>query len=295
MEETISTTAEIGVTHGAVPIRFAHRKSMDRPENHVLHLNNHLELYFYVSGNHRYIVENSLYELRRGDVVIINPREVHKALPAGVCLYERFYLLVDEHALDAMAQNPLSPILQKPAHAGNLISPDEDSREELLRLLYEIESCFLEGRNAQVRALGYVLQILDLIALQLHSRPDIAESTVRTPPLLERILSYVALHAATVQSTEEIAAAIGITPQYLSGYFSRRVGTPLKTYIQAKKIALAKDLLDKGADVTRTCYECGFNDCSYFIRIFKRYVGMTPLAYQRKATRDAAVVPQKTY
>ena len=56
-------------------------------------------------------------------------------------------------------------------------------------------------------------------------------------------------------------------------------------WIQAKKIALAKDLLDKGADVTEACYECGFNDCSYFIRVFKKYVGMTPLTYKNSLTR----------
>ena len=48
-----------------------------------LHLNNHLELYVYVSGKHQYIVDNRLYDLRRGDIVIIGPRQVHKALPAG--------------------------------------------------------------------------------------------------------------------------------------------------------------------------------------------------------------------
>ena len=52
---------------------------------------------------------------------------------------------------------------------------------------------------------------------------------------------------------------------------------------QAKKITLAKDLLDRGADVTTACYECGFNECSYFIRVFRKYVGMTPRKYRESA------------
>ena len=71
-----------------------------------------------------------------------------------------------------------------------------------------------------------------------------------------------------------------MTSQYLSSYFSKQVGTPLKAYIQTKKVARAKDLLDKGSDVTQACYDCGFNDCSYFIRTFKKHVGMTPLTYK---------------
>jgi len=101
------------------------------------------------------------------------------------------------------------------------------------------------------------------------------------PELLEQILSYVARNTASLQSTQQIAQALGLTPQYLSTYFRRHIGTPLKIYIQAKKIALAKDLLDKGADVTGACFDSGFNDCSYFIRVFKKYVGVTPLNYRR--------------
>ena len=34
-------------------------------------------------------------------------------------------------------------------------------------------------------------------------------------------------------------------------------------------------------------YECGFNDFSYFIKIFRRYKGITPLKYRNSATERA--------
>ncbi len=283
MKENIRLDANIGVMRDAVPIRFAHHVSTDKPENHVLHINNYVEIYIYVSGNHSYMVESSLYELKRGDIIIINPREVHKALPLDETLYERFYFLVDQHTFDAMYQNPLSQILNKPFHATNLISPDEYTREEILHMLYSISDCFKSGKNDQMRAFGFFMRILDEINQRLEKEHSTPVSIAHTPELLEKILTYVANHTADLQSTAEIASALGFTPQYLSSYFSGHVGTPLKTYIRAKKIALAKDLLDKGADVTRACYECGFNDCSYFIRTFKKYVGMTPFVYKKNS------------
>lgn len=283
MEENLNVDVEIAAVKGAPPIRFVHRKGLDSPDRHVLHLNNHIEIYVYVSGNHHYIVENALYELARGDVVVINPREVHKALPLSECAYERFYLLVDEHALAALAHDPLAQILNKPAHTGNRISFDESTREEVLRMLYAISDCFRDGRNDQFRAFGYFLRILDEIDHQLKLAQPPKEHFTQAPELLKKILTYVAEHYVQIQSVTEISFALGLSPQYLSSYFAKQVGTPLKTYIQAKRIALAKDLLDNGADVTRACYECGFNDCSYFIRIFKAYVGITPLAYKQKA------------
>lgn len=287
MSETFHIEGNIPTMRDAVPIRFAHHKGMDKPEHHVLHINNYVEIYVYVAGDHRYVVENALYTLRRGDIVIINPREVHKALPLSSCMYERFYLLVDCHAFDGMFLNPLSPILSAPADRGNRISPNDNDREAILAMLYAISDCFADGREDCLRAYGFVMRLLDEIHRHLQSGSTAADAPAHVPALLETVLTYVAENTAAVQSVAEIAAALGLSPQYLSAYFSKHIGTPLKIYIQAKKIALAKDLLDKGADVTQACYDCGFNDCSYFIRVFKKYVGITPLRYKQSLAKNA--------
>ena len=278
MEELFHIQGSIPVMRDSVPIRFVHHKNLDRPESHVLHINNYLELYVYVQGNHKYIVENRLYELRRGDIILINPREVHKALPLEPCLYERFYLLLDADCFRGLSYDPLSYILGQLPRVGNLISPPEEAREQVLQLLYAISGCVA---RSQVQALGLVLQLLAVCAGQMQGANREPGPIAPVPELLEQILSYVARNTASLQSTQQIAQALGLTPQYLSTYFRRHIGTPLKIYIQAKKIALAKDLLDKGADVTGACFDSGFNDCSYFIRVFKKYVGVTPLNYRR--------------
>lgn len=261
------------------PIRFVHNRSLDRPENHVLHINNYLELYVYVEGDHNYIVGNRMYRLRRGDIILINPREVHKALPLSVCGYERFYLLLDVDCFEGLVCDPLKPILAALPRMGSLLSPEDDIREEMLALLYGISDAV--RCDAQLRAVTGVLRLLELCVRQLQAEQPPAEDIGPVPELLKKILDYVTDNTAALQSTAQVADALGLTPQYLSGYFSRHIGTPLKIYIQAKKIALAKELLAGGADVTRACFDCGFNDCSYFIRVFKKYVGVTPLQYRR--------------
>ena len=246
MESTFWLDADISALRADMPIHFAHHRNPDTAENHRLHLNNHLEIYFFISGDHQYIVENDLYTLKPGDAILINPRQVHKALPRGDGMYERFYFLLTQ----------------------------------VINMLYSISDCFRDGQNDQLRAFSLFLGIMAEFRRHLG---QVAQSrTAHTPELLRRILTYVNDHTASIQTTAEVATALGVSPQYLSTYFSRHVGTPLKTYIQAKKIGLAKELLSQGADVTRTCFDCGFNDCSYFIRIFKKYVGVTPLVYKQQ-------------
>lgn len=280
MDDYLWIDGDITALRADMPIHFAHHRSTDRAENHRLHLNNHMEIYFFISGNHQYIVENDLYALKPGDAILINPRQVHKALPMDEGMYERFYFLLSDRALAGLQKDPLKSLLSRKR---NLISFPEPVRQQVIGMLYSVSECFQNGQNDQLRAFGLFLSILAELKKYAGQETGSQSRTAHTPELLRKILSYVDSHTAAIQTTAEVAAALGVSPQYLSGYFSRHIGTPLKTYIQAKKIGLAKELLSQGSDVTSTCFDCGFNDCSYFIRIFKKYVGITPLAYRQQS------------
>lgn len=282
MTPNFSIKDNIATLHGTVPIQFVHRQSDDKPENHMLHINNYLELYVFVKGNHQYIVGNHIYELKRGDMILISPREVHKALPLeDGCSYERFYLLVDEHCLDGIEENPLPHILHALPQKGNLISPLPEVKEQILQLLYEISSTVKSGSGTSVGNFGTILKLMEICLRELSASHPTENAITAAPELLAKILVYVDKNIATLQTTEQVACALGISPQYLSTYFSKKLGTSLKIYIQAKKVALSKDLLEQGASVTTACFDSGFNDCSYFIKVFKKHTSFTPMQYQK--------------
>lgn len=281
MSDTFQIDANIHAGRNDIPIRFAHHKTFDKPQNHVLHINNYIEFYVYISGNHNYVVSNSLYKLQEGDIIIINSREVHKALTLNETMYERFYFLIDENIFADMYFNPLASILSKLSKSENLVRFEADKKAEILSMLYQVSDCFRDGKDEQFRALSILMRLLDEINTRLTESGSESGNVAHTPDLLQKILSYMEQNLTTISSTSEIAHQFGITPQYLSNYFAKHIGTPPKAYIQAKRIAFAKTMLDKGADVTTACYESGFNDCSYFIRIFKKYVGQTPLGYKQ--------------
>ena len=74
------------------------------------------------------------------------------------------------------------------------------------------------------------------------------------------------------------------------------MGVPLVTYLQTRKIVLAKQMLEEGRSVTYACYESGFSDCSYFIMRFRKKFDITPerrrelmgLVYEERDLRERA-------
>lgn len=71
---------------------------------------------------------------------------------------------------------------------------------------------------------------------------------------------------------------------HLLRLFKRYYGQTPKQYVIAKRIEKAKELLNKGANVSETCFEVGFESPSSFATLFKSRIGLTPTEFQKRAT-----------
>lgn len=64
-------------------------------------------------------------------------------------------------------------------------------------------------------------------------------------------------------------------------YFKRELGVSPIEFILNEKIKYAKKLLSNpNLNITEVSYATGFEDCNYFIRLFKKHEGVTPKQYQ---------------
>lgn len=263
------------------PVTFAYSANHEPPEKHVLHINQYYEIYVFIQGDTDYIVGDSYFPLQSGDIIIINPYEVHKAVLKSTQFYERFYLLVPTDTFDCFKFDPLDEILENTLQKRNLISLPEQHRKNAIDLLYQMLAVLKKDSSdsGHLLAHGLFLQFITLV-----SKNALKEATSHTgnlPKIILDILKYIDTNLVQITSIDQIAAHFGISPPYFSTIFKKAIGTPAIKYIQARKIAYAKNLLDKDVSVTDACYESGFNDCAYFIKIFKQHIGLTPLQYKK--------------
>jgi AraC-like DNA-binding protein len=71
-----------------------------------------------------------------------------------------------------------------------------------------------------------------------------------------------------------------ITPAYLSALFSKETGISLLEYINTLRIEEGKKLLKSGCEVSEAAEKCGFRSSGAFIRVFKKFTGITPGQYR---------------
>ena len=108
-------------------------------------------------------------------------------------------------------------------------------------------------------------------------------SRLNQKDLIQDILSYIDRHLEDDIGLENIAGALGLTPNYLTRYFNKQMETNFRQYINSKRIEKAKKMLiDTRKTVKEISSLCGYNSSNQFIATFVKFEGFTPVEFRRR-------------
>jgi signal transduction histidine kinase/AraC-like DNA-binding protein len=100
--------------------------------------------------------------------------------------------------------------------------------------------------------------------------------------LVQGAAQFVGEHYASGFVRGELAAALGLSPDYVSRVFRRETGMSLKQYLSRYRVAQAQKLLQTTPlTVTQIACAVGFDDSAYFSRVFHHETGKTPRQYRK--------------
>lgn len=100
--------------------------------------------------------------------------------------------------------------------------------------------------------------------------------------VVREAMAYIHEQYAEPISRSELAAHVGISERHLTHCFRQETGLTPVTYLNRYRIRQARTLLEQGdMNVTEVALAVGFSDSSYFARVFREEVGISPHAYQQ--------------
>ena len=112
---------------------------------------------------------------------------------------------------------------------------------------------------------------------------DLDRIATKLRQLMERDACYLQGDLALPQ----LAAMIGVSPNYLSQVINDRFQVNFFEFVNAYRIRRAQELLVDAAAASKTVLEiamdCGFNSKSAFYSAFKKQVGMSPAQFRKSA------------
>ena len=247
-----------------------------------------LEINVCVSGVLKTSTQRGEYLVKPGDAVLVNANVLHRNEAEGGARGVRVQTHMFDRALVAAAELPLrryvAPVVECALLDALPLSRGEPRQRAVLEALdrafiaageekdgYELEICGLLNRAWQ----GVYAQALPVIGAR---QPLPRMETAR----LKQMLGFIREHFAEDISPADIAAAAGVCERECFRCFKQELGTtPLSSLTDFRVRKAAELLRETDRSVTDIAAACGFATPSYFGKVFRRRMNLSPLAYRR--------------
>ena len=235
--------------------------------------------------------------IEKGDCFIINPNEEHTYIIEKD--QELSILNINFHSsfldgkliqgnkevklMDFVYQQPLLPIQ---ARFGNMLRL---SNEEIFTMMSYVNNIL---RELKEKDMGYIQMIslnMTIIFTLLGRKYNniMSKNNVRFQDSLNgmsdifRVIGYLEHHHSEDITKEQLAKIACSSVRNLSRKFKECTGETVYEYIHRLRLENAKKLLIETDDrIIDICTSSGFNDISFFNKVFKKALGMTPREYR---------------
>ena len=124
------------------------------------------------------------------------------------------------------------------------------------------------------------------------SSPSYAHTQVfTTDSRIQKVQRYVDENYGNEIKLCELARIVGMSPEAFSRYFHQSTGKALSDYLLDYRIGVAaRSLIDTSDMIASIGYKCGFNNASYFNRVFKKRRGCTPKEFRDNYNKKRIIV-----
>ena len=100
-----------------------------------------------------------------------------------------------------------------------------------------------------------------------------------------KLQKYIEEHFMDKLTLHQIAHEIHANGSYLSRLYKLKTGHNLFDVINKMKLEKAKEYISQGNKIYEAAQKVGFDDVSYFSRVFRKYEGCSPREYEKRYKR----------
>lgn len=136
----------------------------------------------------------------------------------------------------------------------------------------------------RIQSLQEIRQKIIEMVMECVSTESVADANARSK--IQMAIGYIQEHFAENLTVNVLAEHYGMSPNYFSSMFKKEMSRSAVNYITELRINQARELLyHSELSVVDISKKVGYEDSQYFFRVFKKYLGMTPLQYREESRK----------
>lgn len=268
------------------PVAFYHVDSSHPRYEMPFHWHKEYEIVKIIEGNFRLMLDDAEIVAGPKESMFIPSGALHGGVPEN-CIYECLVFDLDVLFLPSdVCRKYLKKIKHQDILIHSLIAEKTPALCPVIDRIFASMSKKADGY--ELVAIGSLLELFGMIFHEgcYTADPSGCESPVRHIEQLKPVFEYIEKYYASSITLQQLSQISGMSPKYFCRYFQTIAHKTPMDYLNFYRIERACALLcTTDSPVTSIAYDCGFNDCSYFIKLFKRYKHITPKQYQMQMKR----------
>ena len=264
------------------PFAFYHLDKNHLRYTMAAHWHSELELVRILKGEFHITLNNKLYIAKKGDIIFVNSETVHQGTPFS-CEYECIvfhadYLYQNQFDSHSFIKN----VLEGECTINEFFpASDGEINKSLNNIFNEL---YMDTPTKKFKVISLFYNFFALIYdnnLYAYKIGNNIKSSDKNIVILKKILSYLSENYDKPITLESISSVVMRSPRYIGCFFKNMTSkTPIE-YLNEYRIEKASHLLlSTDISVTNIAYSCGFSDLSYFIKTFKKKMGVSPGKYR---------------
>ncbi len=172
----------------------------------------------------------------------------------------------------------------------------ETIKSRALELCTLLSRASIEGGGASDTALNLNTQFIKKIAactsyeslcytlqeiVETFADNILSHGNIKNREIMKKAVNFISQHYTETLTLDQVAGHVHLNPAYFSTMFKKEVGLSFKEYLNHVRIEESKRLLtNSNFSIIDIAIAVGFEDQSYFSKVFKKYTGMTPKQFR---------------
>ncbi len=257
------------------------------------HFHNEYEIYYLLSGERYYFIEKQIHYVKKGSLVFIDRNQIHKTVGANTNYHDRILMLISEEELKAvlsLCENfEVASFFSKNY---GIIELSEAGQKHVEHILFAIIREMKQKQSNHEFLIRLKLAELMIYAQRCNNGEN---STVKSEPVktekykkISEIAEYISENYQADISLSDISNDFYISKCYLSRIFKEITGFTVNEYINIIRVKKAQQLLEHSQhNITEIAALIGYDSITYFEKVFKKYLELSPLKYRKKFVKKA--------
>lgn len=251
-----------------------------------LHYDKDLIIEYYRKGEATIHIEGNLYNINEGDVVFLNPDELHVSTKKDNCYMEKIVLHISESLLERFGGDRtvfFDTIAKKQKGMGNLIPADMVQQlginEKLNQCLSYAQQNTLE---AQVLLGCKIIELLAQLSKLVESSANTNLYPTSSNQAVNQMIDYINRHYTEDITLDILAKKFHFSKYYISHLFKDYVGVSPYDYLIIRRLYICNDLIRGKHTIREACFLVGFHNYSNFYRLYKKHLKITPQQFKEQ-------------